>query len=97
MGLPPLTKKTATAVYDLLMDVGGAHKNYRDHFIQHYTEADPSREWRFQGHLGFGGKFYLSYDRFRAGCYKEDSNEEREAIIAELNEKLAELFHQRDS
>jgi len=95
MGLPPLNKKTAAAVYDLLVKVGGAPESYRAHFIQHYTGADPSREWRFQGKLGFGGKFYLSYDKFRVGCYREDETDKRTVLIAEMNEKLDGLFQAR--
>lgn len=97
MGLPPLTKKTAAAVYDLLVKIGGAPESYRAHFIQHYTEPDPSREWRFQGLLGFGGKFYMDHDRFRVGCYREDDTDERTALIDEMNEKLGWLFQAKDS
>jgi hypothetical protein len=91
-----MTKKTAAAVYDLLMKIGGAHENYRGHFIQHYSEPDPSREWRFQGHLGFGGKFYLSHDKFRVDCYQEDYTDERSALIAEMNEKLEWLYQSQE-
>jgi len=97
MGLPPLNKKTAAAVYDLLVKMGGAPESYRQHFIQHYTEKDPSREWRFQGLLRFGGKFYLSHDKFRVDCYQEDYTDERTDLIAEMNEKLDWLFQAKDS
>jgi hypothetical protein len=97
MGLPPLNKKTATAVYDLLVKLGGAPDSYRNHFVQHYTGEDPSREWRFQGHLGFGGKFYLSHEKFRVGCYREDDTDDRIALIAEMNEKLEWLFQAKEA
>jgi hypothetical protein len=87
----PLSEEAATAVYNLLVEVAEAPKVYASHFIYHFTSERPPDEWRFQGILGFGGKFYRDRRAWRVRCYREDYTPEREKIIVLLNEKLAEL------
>jgi hypothetical protein len=54
-------------------------------------------EWRFQGLLGFGGKFWNEYSygekrpKWRVSCYTEDENPKTDKIIKETNEKLYTL------
>ena len=73
---PPLSPESANAVYDLLVKVGGAYEGDRSSFVYHHSKElvgiTSSSEWRFQGSLGFGGKFYTDHDRWRVGCYRED-------------------------
>lgn len=53
-------------------------------------------EFRFQGALGFGGKFYNDGRVWRVGCYGEDRTPERLAMIARANVSLAALKEERD-
>jgi hypothetical protein len=77
-----------SAVYSVLVEKAGAIESYRRDFIYHHTEADhPCDEWRFQGKLGVGGKYWRRDNR--VSCYSEDSTPEREAIIAETNAALS--------
>ena len=85
-----LQPELADKIYDLLVSVGGASERMRDSFIYHHCEnKDGCDEWRFQGKLGFGGKYYSVKNR--VDCYTEDRTQEAEAIINELNLKLSEL------
>ena len=88
------TEEGANAVYDLLVKVGSAYEGDRISFV-HYHSAEPvqfSTEWRFQGRLGFGGKFYTDHDRWRVGCYREDDTPERTKAIDEMNKALEQLY-----
>lgn len=78
---------TANKIYSLLVEIGGASERMRESFIYHHCEnEDGCAEWRFQGKLGFGGKYYSG--RNVVDCYTEDRNQEAIKIIDELNEKL---------
>lgn len=48
-------------------------------------------EYRFQGNLGFGGKFWNANNRWYVTCYSEDETPERKAMIRKANERLAAL------
>lgn len=89
--MKPLSQEAASAVYALLMEKGGAHPHDRDHFI--FTQSSQfCGEWRFQGKLGFGGKFYRDGNRWRVGLYREDETPERLQIVDEINDDLDVLF-----
>jgi hypothetical protein len=90
----PLTREEAQAVWDILVEranvypVGGLH----DDFMFHQT-----REWvpeyRFQGVLGYGGKFYREHDRVgRVAMYFEDENPARRLIVDQINKVLRDRF-----
>jgi hypothetical protein len=76
-------------VFDLLVSIGGAPESMRQDFLLHHTTGDPTDEYRFQGKLGFGGKYRRKTNR--VDCYSEDENEERLKIIERLNAELAKL------
>jgi hypothetical protein len=77
-------------VYDLLVSIGGASETERRGFLYSHTEDKfGCDEWRFCGHLGFGGKFRSR--RFTVDCYRESETPERLRIIAELNTALEVL------
>ena len=62
----------------------------RGSFVQnHEDERSPCTEWRFCGHLGFGGKYRSETNK--VDCYREDETPKRLAIIGELNDALAKL------
>lgn len=88
-----LSPETANAIYSLLAELGGAHETDRSNFVYHFTQAPdgPPGEWRFQGIFGFGGKVYLTPDRWCVGCYREDDTPERTIAMARINAQLEEL------
>jgi hypothetical protein len=77
-------------VYDLLIQFGGASERGRFDFVYAHTR-DPHicDEYRFQGSLGFGGK----YRRLRntVDCYREDETPERLQTIERLNAELKKI------
>ena len=77
------------SVFDLLKTVGGAHESMRSDFIYHHTSDQPCDEYRFQGKLGFGGKYWRLENR--VSCYREDETPERLRVIVELDAALAKL------
>lgn len=66
-----------------------AHPIDKQSFVYEYTTDSPGSEWRFQGSLGFGGKF--RYPKFSVDCYPEDATLTRRAAIEAANAKLAAL------
>lgn len=78
-------------VYDILEDLGGATGDgYRESFIYNFTkDRYKSDEWRFQGKLGFGGKY--RGERNMVDCYSEDENPERKKLIKKINSALKKL------
>jgi hypothetical protein len=92
-----MNKITANRIYDVLVSVCGASEFEREAFVQQYIPG-PCSEWRFQGHLGFGGKIYDDgthmrphFPRFRVRCYPEDRTPEREAMRKEADALLAAI------
>ncbi|MBK8037669.1 MAG: hypothetical protein IPK22_11115 [Verrucomicrobiaceae bacterium] len=78
------------SVFDALKNIGGAHESMRQDFIYHHARsADPCDEYRFQGKLGFGGKYWRKENR--VSCYREDETPERLRLIIELDAAIAKL------
>lgn len=86
--------KFYAACYDLLVSTGNAHEDMWDRkaFVSSFTDGVGTREWRFQGHLGFGGKFWRNGTRHYVSCYSEDETPERRAMIDDLNRQITRLF-----
>lgn len=77
-------------VFDLLVAIGGASESMREDFVYHHARSDePCDEYRFQGHLGFGGKYRRKTNT--VDCYSEDESAQRHEIIRRLNAELAKL------
>ncbi len=90
-----LTEEQANAAYDILIAEAGAREDDRYGFVFHTAKVDPpTTEYRFMGHLGFGGKFWpAGYGRLPyVTCYRESETPERLAIIEKTNAALTELF-----
>jgi len=79
------------AVYDILVEHGGAGEWQRDSFVREFLGDDPTHEWRFQGHLGFGGKFWRNDGRIYVSCYPEDRTPKLGKLVEKLNGLLNEL------
>jgi len=73
-------------VYDVLIAECGAAVGDRNAFVQEMQSDTPTREWRFQGRLGFGGKYWPLEKR--VSCYREDETPERRAMMDRCNEVL---------
>lgn len=84
-----LAREVATQIWTILVEEVGAREDDRRSFVQHQGAA--CTEWRFQGELGFGGKFYPSRARWYVGCYPEDRTATREALIERANRRLESL------
>lgn len=79
----------AGKVYDVLVMYAGAsaEPQTRDAFVQAISEG--CTEFRFQGKLGFGGKYRPKTNT--VDCYPEDLNQLREYVIANTNSALRML------
>lgn len=82
------------AIYTVLVEECGAREDGREMFLAVRDEVrrELPIEYRFQGALGFGGKFryhptWLPY----VDCYPEDLTPERRAMIERANKRLAEF------
>jgi hypothetical protein len=91
-----MSREVAGRIYDILEEIG-ARSDMRDIFVYSHITDEFQREWRFQGQLGFGGKFWNEYSYFdkkyewRVSCYSEDENRKRLEIITAVNRKLKDL------
>jgi hypothetical protein len=77
-------------VYDLLVEIG-APADAKADFLQYFMADRAISEWRFQGKLGFGGKFWRSARGHEITCYNEDSSKGRDELIARTNRRINEL------
>lgn len=92
-----MSQAEANEVYNVLTSIGGANPLTRLAFLHEFIEsANPATEWRFQGSLGFGGKFRYnqSDESYSIDCYREDETPEINAIISEMNVALEAVFKQ---
>ncbi|MFS0887005.1 hypothetical protein [Aeromicrobium sp. 179-A 4D2 NHS] len=106
--LVPVDRELAGRIYDLLIEKAGAvdDADDKDDFVYWLSGALDTRlggkEYRFMGRLGFGGKFWwhVPYNlpgrpeqgQWYVTCYPEDSNPEREQIVADTNAALLDLY-----
>lgn len=61
----------------------------RDLFVQAMLrEERPVQEYRFQGNLGFGGKFMRNDGMLYVQCYREDETPKRRTVLDKTNELL---------
>lgn len=84
------------AIYQILVEECGANTDdiaVRS-FVYEFTKENPTSEYRFQGKLGFGGKF--RYPRMTVDCYSEDETPAIRAMIEKANARLA-AFKTSDS
>lgn len=79
-------------IYDILVKQCGANEDERLAFEKSFAEPNDIFEWRIQGKLGFGGKFYKTPEKMYVSCYPEDMNPKRMSIITKANKKLKDLL-----
>lgn len=92
-----MNKQTANKIYDILVEECGANDNPnaslgRSHFVSMQTCGDQLEEYRFQGDLGFGGKFWNGWRSWSVSCYPEDETPERLQMIEKANQRLEQLW-----
>jgi hypothetical protein len=105
-GYRKLPVEVANKIYDVLVHHCGArdeeittksgetYNPYRSDFVYEFSEIDePTREWRFCGDLGFGGKFWWN-GKFYVSCYAEDETPEIKKAIEKANEELWNIFEE---
>jgi hypothetical protein len=91
-----ISRQIASLIYDILVQIG-APEGMREAFIHSHSKDEFQMEWRFQGKLGFGGKFWNEWSyleekpKWRVSCYTEDENVKTDKIIKDTNEKLYAL------
>lgn len=76
-------------VYSILVNLGGAPEGMRDTFIYALCHEVPTKEWRFQGSLGFGGKYRNETNT--VDCNVEDESPKRLELIKQMNKELKKL------
>lgn len=94
-----LTPAEADKVWDILVEEVGANPDKTgwmySAFMRYVTvsEGPFSHEFRFQGSLGFGGKFLNGAGPgWRVTCYPESETPERRAAIDEANRRLQDEY-----
>ena len=91
----PINLAEATMVLNILRQECGYSLPFRDvdNFLANIMEGCP--EWRFQGALGFGGKFRNNGNHDNTpyvDCYREDETPARLKMIEVANEHIKALF-----
>jgi hypothetical protein len=92
-----LTEDQAREAIKILNEECRANIGPRDEygFIHYVTKDDEwrSKEWRFQGALGFGGKFRINCNKPHpyVDCYPEHMTPERADMIERANARLANI------
>jgi hypothetical protein len=90
-----LTLEQAHTVYTILVGFCGAPDTImgRTLFVSSVTRPhDHNIEYRFQGLLGFGGKFYATRNRWYVSYYAEDETENRRILRDTANFVLNAVF-----
>lgn len=90
-----LTLEQAHTVYTILVAFCGATEGgfERSNFVVSATRShDHSIEYRFQGLLGFGGKFYAIHNLWYVSYYPEDESENRRVLRDTANFVLKAVF-----
>jgi hypothetical protein len=88
-----ISQDVAERIWRILVEECGNRDDLRDkHSFMHYLATENSNhEWRFQGLLGFGGKFHNNCGRWWISCYPEDRTDKRDEMIRKANEEVKVL------
>jgi len=94
---------TANQIYDVLVATCEAPESMRADFV-HVQTTEFCKEWRFQGELGFGGKFWrgrhgwiFNRPNWFVNYYPEDRTPERDAMVEEANAALKYLYEANEA
>lgn len=89
-----IDKATAAKIAEILVvECGASASLLKDWGFEAYVTGTEHIEFRFQGHLGWGGKFRADSGggRWRVDAYPEDETPQRLRMIAKANARLKEL------
>ncbi len=94
-----MSQIVAETIYNILIRECGASEYNRRQFVEAhcrigFPETPVCREFRFQGVLGFGGKFRNVHGKWYVDYYQEDTREYRDAVVEIANRKLQTLREQ---
>lgn len=90
-----MTADLANELYDVPVAHAGATEDWRENFVAVQTRDDEvCTEYRFQGALGFGGKFWRNPSPFSQGWYvnaypEHETRPHVRAVIDVTNAALA--------
>ena len=93
----------AEKIYNILVEHAGVidMESNKQPFLYHqngkvsrYNPDGGCREYRFQGALGFGGKFYNCNGKFYVSAYSEDTGDKEQKIIDTVNELLKPIYEE---
>lgn len=91
-----LTKEEARDVWDILESECDAGEKGEDQFVLTMTQPEhPTTEYRFQGALGFGGKFNIDYNRWYVSYYTENETPYLNLCEARANARLHHLYRKQ--
>lgn len=85
-----LSKKYYTEIYNILINNCNADSKQLEEFVSYHIKNSMFPEWRFQGNLGFGGKYHAIFNR--VSCYSEDLNQKTLKIIEKTNLELLNCY-----
>ena len=85
------SKDQSNLLFDQLRFFCGASEKQRDNFVYLFSKAAPPTEYRFNGSLGYGGKFRNNNNGVYVDCYQEDETPERLSDIEKCNEQIKSL------
>ena len=91
-----ISKELATDIYDLFLIQFECLEKNRNAFLLAMQNGD--REYRFQGNLGFGGRFFNTDEKWYVKCYIDEETETETKLkdikeANELLEKWRELYY----
>jgi len=86
-----LPKNWAVEIYKILMEECGALESMQEYFVATQS-SEFCREFRFQGHLGFGGKFWRNGEQWYVTGYDEDETADTRKKIVAADLRLKDLL-----
>ena len=89
-----ITPEVADKVYSIIVRncLGREPTHDRASFVYWLTQEKNGNEYRFCGWLGFGGKFYRTWDRWYVNQYPEDEIPETRMMESLANRELLDLY-----
>jgi hypothetical protein len=90
---PMVAEQEALAIRQILIEECGYRLFDHDYFVPS-VEQQRQGEYRFQGYLGFGGKFYWGHDSYFVSNYSEDEDGATKLMAAKANQRLEALWHE---
>ena len=90
-----IAAQEALAIRQILSEECGYRQDERHDYFTHSVSERRDGEYRFQGYLGFGGKFYWGHDAYFVGAYSEDEDGATKLMAAKANQRLETLWHEQ--